>query len=164
LVWNNELPSTRNWSPEATTAGAAIPPAFPVNTWRLTRLLVVDAAEGDVLVVVPASAAAGAVMEVVEGARLVVELEVVLAPTELKGGCGGMGGVAVLLADTGGGAKEEAIAVEGSLATEALASLVVELEDAVEIVLADPNLTVIAVAAAVAVAVPDSLTVTAVAQ
>jgi len=122
---------------------------------------VLDAVEGDV--VVPASAAAGGVMEVVEGARPIAELEVLLAVTELKGGCGGMGGVAVLLADTGGGVTEEAVAVGGSLATEGLASLVVELEDAVETV-ADPNLTVIAVAAAVAVAVPDTLTVTAVAQ
>jgi len=113
---------------------------------------VLDAAEGDVVVPVSAGAA-GAIMEIVGGGR----------PVGGATGGGGMGAVKALLADAGKFVKEEAIAVEGSLATETLASLVVELEDAVEIEY-DPNLTVIAAAAAVAVAVPDNLTVTAVAQ
>jgi len=35
FVLKMELPCTWNWLPDATTAGATIPPRFPVNSWRL---------------------------------------------------------------------------------------------------------------------------------
>lgn len=161
LLLISSLPWTWNLEPEVTTAGAEMPPRAPVNVWRLSELVLLaeDVGEGSVgsaedMATVSRVVGDAAEVTLAFGEELgltvvatvtaedVVMVGEVVAPSEEVGVAGVAGSELTL-------AVAEELADTGSL-------IALGLGDAVEVG-ADPKVTV---NAALAVAVPDSVTVT----